>query len=54
MSDEDRYDEEQAEKTKRAARKERSRLSSTRPVLGGSKKRSQTAASQRPEGDAKR
>jgi hypothetical protein len=33
VSDEDRYDEEQAEKKKRAARKERSRPSS-RPVLG--------------------
>ena len=37
MSDEERYDEERAEKTKRVAGKERSRLSRTRPVLGGAK-----------------
>jgi hypothetical protein len=37
MSDEDRYDEEQAEKKKRAQGKERSRPGSTRPDLGGVK-----------------
>jgi hypothetical protein len=54
VSDEDRYDEGHAEKKKRAARKTAVAAKQHKTRSGGSKKRSQTAAAQRPEGEAKR
>jgi hypothetical protein len=54
VSDEDRYDEGHAEKKKRAARKRAVAAKQHKTSSGGSKQRSQTAAAQRPEGEAKR
>ena len=54
MTDEDRYDEEQAEKKKRAARKRAIAATQQKASSPGSNKRSQTAAAQRPKGEAKR
>jgi hypothetical protein len=53
MSDEDRYDEEQAEKNKRAARKRAIAAKQHNTSSRGSKKRSQAAAAHRPK-EAKR
>ncbi len=54
VSDEDRYDEGQAEKKKRVARKRAIAAKQRQTSSGGSKKRPQTAATQRPEGEVKR
>jgi hypothetical protein len=54
MSDEDRYDEEQAENKKRAATKKAIAARQHNASSARSNKRTQTTAAQRPEGGAKR
>ena len=54
VGDEDRYDEEQTEKKQRAARKRAIAARHHNTSSAGSNKRTQTAAPQRPEGEAKR